>query len=142
MPLSLQPFHLAIPVDDIAASERFYVDTLGCTPGRRGERWIDFDFFGHQLSAHLTARSDNPVPTNPVDGEDVPVRHFGVVLDRNDWQALQQRLLDAGAEFLIKPTIRFAGQPGEQATFFLRDPSGNALEFKSFLSPEQLFAGA
>ena len=134
------PFHLAIPVSDISSTERFYVDTLGCNVGRRSDRWIDFNFFGHQVSAHVKPEMNNNVLTNPVDGENVPVRHFGVVLSWQDWHDLSKQLQEKEIEFLIKPTVRFAGKTGEQATLFIRDPSGNALEFKSFKSPEQLFA--
>ncbi|HET7370827.1 MAG TPA: VOC family protein [Gammaproteobacteria bacterium] len=132
-------FHLAFPVTDIEATRRFYVDTLGCRVGREAERWIDFDFFGHQISAHLVDQTDNAA-TNPVDGDNVPVRHFGVILDWDDWQALAERLESDGADFLIKPHTRFAGRPGEQATLFIRDPSGNALELKSFRDQASIFA--
>ena len=134
----MTPFHLAIPVDDLAAARRFYGGLLGCLEGRSAERWIDFDLRGHQLVAHLapgTARA-----TNPVDGEDVPVPHFGLVLPMDEWRALAERLTSAGVEFVIPPTVRFAGQPGEQATMFLRDPAGNALEFKAMADPAKLFA--
>ncbi len=134
------PFHLAFPVDDLAAARAFYGTLLGCAEGRSSEQWIDFDFFGHQLVAHLTAREQRETATNPVDGKPVPVRHFGVVLDWEAWHALAQRLRDAGVAFLIEPGIRFAGQTGEQATLFVRDPAGNALEFKAFRDPSQLFA--
>jgi len=136
----LRPFHLAIPVRDIASTRAFYVHILGCSVGRTSEHWIDFNFFGHQLSAHVKPDELAPVRTNAVDGEEVPVRHFGIVLEWNDWQALSRKLADAGIEFLIKPTIRFKGQVGEQATLFIRDPSGNALEFKSFREDDSLFA--
>lgn len=136
----LQPFHLAIPVTDLAATEAFYCDVLGCDKGRTDARWIDFNFFGHQVTAHLVGETDPAVNTNPVDGDQVPVRHFGIVLDMPEWQKLADRLERASFKFLISPRIRFAGQAGEQATMFLRDPSGNALEFKSFADPEQLFA--
>ncbi|MCB9675900.1 MAG: VOC family protein [Alphaproteobacteria bacterium] len=134
----MNPFHLAFPVRDIASTRAFYEGVLGARVGRSAERWIDFDFWGHQLSAHV---ADDPgwIPTNPVDGEDVPVRHFGVVLPWADWHALRDRLARRIA-FLIEPQIRFAGEIGEQATFFVVDPSGNALEFKSFKDPERLFA--
>lgn len=133
------PFHLAFPVTDIEATRRFYVDILGCRVGREAERWIDFDFFGHQISAHLVARTENTA-TNPVDGDNVPVRHFGAILDWEDWHALADRLQSAQADFIIKPHIRFAGRPGEQATLFIRDSSGNALEFKSFRDRAATFA--
>lgn len=134
----MPPFHLAFPVRDIESTRAFYVGVLGARVGREAERWIDLDFWGHQISAHVA--DDLPIPTNEVDGEQVPVRHFGVVLDWDDWHALADRLGAAGTEFLIAPGIRFAGEVGEQATFFVRDPSGNALEFKSFRDPSRLFA--
>jgi len=136
----LRPFHLAIPVNDISGTRKFYVDILGCTVGRDSNEWIDFDFFGHQLSAHVKPEELIQAKTNPVDGENVPVRHFGIVMEWNDWQVLAKKLEDAGIEFLIKPTIRFKGQAGEQATMFIKDPSKNALEFKSFRNDENLFA--
>ena len=137
---ALQPFHLAIPVHDLCAAEAFYCDLLNCARGRTAERWTDLDFFGHQLSLHLVETMDAGPDTNPVDGDAVPARHFGVVLRRPDWQSLADRLTAAGTEFLISPRIRFAGETGEQATMFLHDPSGNALEFKSFADMTQLFA--
>ena len=131
-------FHLAIPVSDLDAAEVFYGGLLGCPTGRRDTRWIDFDFFDHQLVIHL-----DPAPsthgTNPVDGENVPVRHFGVLLDRDTWQKLADRLSAENADFLIEPTLRHRGAPGEQAVFFIADPSGNALEFKSMTHPENVF---
>ncbi len=141
---TITPFHLAIPVRDIAESRAFYGDLLGCSEGRSAEHWVDFNLFGHQLVCH---RADNyPGATgdtahNPVDGHDVPVPHFGVVLEMADWQTLAARLQEAGTEFVIEPYVRFAGQPGEQATLFFLDPSGNALEFKAFADIDgQLFA--
>src|SRR4051794_41059773 len=128
----MPPFHLAFPVSDLAATRRFYVDLLGCAVGRTSDRWIDLDLFGHQLTAHLVAGALPPEPTNPVDGDDVPVRHFGVILEWDAWHALADRLRAASVRFVIEPHLRFAGQVGEQATMFFRDPSGNALEFKSF----------
>ena len=133
------PFHLAFPVDDLEAARAFYHGLLGCAVGREAERWIDFDFFGHQVSAHLVDSTGEDT-RNEVDGEEVPVRHFGAVLPRAQWQELADRLREAGQEFLIGPTVRFEGQAGEQATFFVRDPAGNALEFKSFNDPGRLFA--
>lgn len=132
------PFHLAFPVRDLQAARSFYVDVIGCGLGRESDRWIDFDFFGHQLVAHLAEGSGTS--SNPVDGDDVPVPHFGVVLGWQAWHALADRLQAAGVVFDIPPKIRFAGQVGEQATLFFRDPSGNALEFKAFADPGQLFA--
>lgn len=138
---ALRPFHLAFPVDDLAAARSFYVDVLGCGVGRSSERWIDFDLFGHQAVAHLVDRSELPPGnTNPVDGDHVPVPHFGVVLAWEDWHALVDRLRSDGVGFLISPKVRFAGLPGEQATMFFRDPAGNTLEFKSFRDPSRLFA--
>lgn len=138
--MSLPPFHLAFPVDDLAAARGFYGGLLGCPEGRSADQWVDFDLFGHQIVAHLA-----PLPvrsTNPVDGEAVPVPHFGVVLAIEQWRALAERLVAAGAEFVIAPTVRFAGTPGEQATMFLTDPAGNALEFKAMADPAALFAKA
>jgi len=140
--MTIPPFHLAFPVRDLNATEAFFAGLLGCAIGRRSERWIDFDFFGHQITAHLVEDDDGAVATNPVDGEMVPSRHFGVVLEWNAWHALADRLRAEGVAFLIEPQIRFAGQVGEQATMFFRDPSDNALEFKSFKDPSQLFATA
>jgi uncharacterized protein len=134
------PFHLAFPVDDLAAARGFYGGLLGCREGRSSERWVDFDFFGHQVVAHLVTEAGAKGPTNRVDGHDVPVRHFGVILEWRQWEALAQRLRGAGVRFVIEPGIRFAGQVGEQATMFLLDPAGNALEFKSFRDPGQIFA--
>ena len=133
------PFHLAFPVHDLAAARAFYTGTLGCRIGREAERWIDFDFFGHQITAHL-APGDGPAAASAVDGDRVPVRHFGVILEWHAWQALARRLGERGVAFLIGPRIRFAGAPGEQATLFIEDPSGNALEFKAFRDPARIFA--
>ena len=140
MGVGLQPFHLAIPVDDLAAARAFYGGVLGCPEGRSSDAWIDFDLFGHQLVAHLAPGPRAPAHTNEVDGHDVPVPHFGVVLEWGHWQALAQRLKDQGVRFGIEPHIRFRGQPGEQATMFFRDPAGNALEFKAFQDISRLFA--
>ena len=138
--MSLQPFHLAIPVDDLEKAEAFYGDLMGCARGRRSDRWIDFDFFGHQLVTHHSPSECGRAATNPVDGDAVPARHFGVVLNRDGWQALAARFRDAGTDFVIEPRVRFEGAPGEQGTFFVLDPAGNALEFKYFDDPAQLFA--
>lgn len=138
--MSNPPFHLAFPVADLEATRDFYVNHLGCRVGRESDNWIDFDFFGHQISAHLKPEETRRAATSEVDGDAVPVRHFGAVLDWADWQRLGARLRDAGAEFIIEPHVRFAGEVGEQGTFFLLDPSGNALEFKSFKDPSRLFA--
>lgn len=139
----LAPFHLAIPMHELAAARRFYGTLFGCAEGRSAHDWVDFDFFGHQLVAHVdptrTAFAP-PAHTNAVDGHDVPVPHFGVVLEWQTWHALVERLRAGGVHFVIEPYVRFAGQVGEQATFFLYDPSGNALEFKAFRDPSRLFA--
>ncbi len=137
---ALTPFHLAFPVNDLEATRRFYVDLIGCTEGRSAERWVDFDLFGHQISAHLRPAPAGAEIENPVDGQQVPVPHFGVVLPWEAWHTLADRLRRAGVSFVIEPYLRFAGEPGEQATFFLLDPSGNALEFKSFKDRARLFA--
>ena len=140
--MSVQPFHLAIPVSDLAEARHFYGDTFGCSEGRSSEQWVDFDFFGHQLVIHLAPKSQAQIDvhTNPVDGHDVPVPHFGVVLQWDAWHTLAERLRSRATRFVIEPGIRFEGLPGEQATFFLFDPSGNALEFKAFKDIGQLFA--
>ena len=136
------PFHLALPVHDLAAARSFYAGLLGCPVGREADRWIDFDFYGHQLSVHLVDAAQELVPSNDVDGEQVPTRHFGAVLSVEQWKQLRERLLTSGQSFLIEPQVRFEGEPGEQYTMFLPDPSGNALEFKAFADPAQLFATA
>lgn len=138
-PENIPLFHLAFPVRDLEEARRFYAGLLGCPTGRESQQWIDFNFFGHQIVAHL-ALPESGTPTNQVDGEDVPVRHFGVILEWNQWQQLADKLKAAGIKFLIEPGIRFQGQVGEQATMFFRDPSGNALEFKSFRDCSQIFA--
>ena len=139
MAMSLRPFHLAFPVRDLAEARAFYGGLMGCREGRSSDEWIDFDFYGHQIVAHTGGESGDRA-SNPVDGHDVPVPHFGVVLTMEDWQALADRLTAAGVKFAIEPTIRFKGQPGEQATMFFRDPSGNALEMKAFASDDMIFA--
>lgn len=138
--MALPPFHLAFPVDDLAAARRFYGEVMGCAEGRSSEEWVDFDFHGHQIVAHLAPGQAGDRANNHVDGHGVPVPHFGLVLTMEAWEALAERLRAGGCEFVIAPTIRFKGQPGEQATMFLRDPSGNALEFKAFANPANLFA--
>ncbi len=135
----MRPFHLAFPVHDLAAARAFYGDLLGCPEGRSSDAWIDFDLFGHQIVAHLAPGAGDE-SSNPVDGHDVPVPHFGVVLTMDQWRALAARLERANVEFVISPHIRFEGQVGEQATMFFRDPSGNALEFKAFADDSQIFA--
>lgn len=138
----LSPFHLAFTVRDLAEARRFYGGVLGCPEGRSAERWIDFDLFGHQIVAHLDEAKRDARATNPVDGDEVPVPHFGVVLDWEAFGALRDRLAGAGVDWVIDPHVRFAGEPGEQATMFLLDPSGNALEFKAFRDRAKLFATA
>ena len=138
--VSLQPFHLAFPVDDLAAARRFYGGLLGCPEGRSAEHWVDFDLHGHQIVAHLAPEAAPKRGANEVDGEHVPVPHFGLVLTMDEWRALAERLQAAGVDFVIEPTIRFEGDPGEQATMFLLDPAGNALEFKAMVDPNKLFA--
>jgi extradiol dioxygenase family protein len=132
------PFHLAFPVTDLEATRAFYRDVLGCSVGREAERWIDLDLRGHQLSAHLVEERQD-AGGNAVDGDGVPVPHFGLVLEWEEWHALSDRLTKADTEFVLAPRIRFQGQVGEQATLFLRDPSGNAIELKSFKDPARLF---
>ena len=134
------PFHLAFPVKDLTTTRRFYEDLLGCTVGRSAERWIDFDFWGHQISAHLTEQEIQEPPANAVDGKNVPIKHFGAILTMEEWEALADKLKKEGIEFIIEPYIRFKGEVGEQATMFFLDPSGNALEFKAFKDFNQIFA--
>lgn len=149
--MTLRPFHLAFPVHDLDAARAFWVGLMGCREGRSSDSWVDFDFYGHQIVAHhvpgmmrsgLTGNtgSDHSEASNPVDGHGVPVPHFGVILAMPDWEALAQRLREAGVAFGIEPYIRFAGKPGEQATMFFRDPSGNAIEMKAFADLDGLFA--
>jgi len=135
-----QPFHLAIPVQNLEICRAFYRDILQCKEGRSDTHWVDFNFFGHQLVIHQKDNFNPQQISNPVDGHDVPVPHFGVVLSMNDWHLLSQRLEKNGTKFIIKPTIRFKGKAGEQATLFFKDPEGNALEFKAFKDIGQLFA--
>jgi hypothetical protein len=134
----MRPFHLAFPVDDLAAARAFYGGLLGCREGRSADAWVDFDFFGHQIVAHLAP--GGRMHRNPVDGDNVPVPHFGVVLGWDDFDALAERLRAANVRFEIAPHVRFAGTAGEQATMFLLDPSGNAIEFKAMRDPAKLFA--
>jgi extradiol dioxygenase family protein len=138
--MTLSPFHLAFPVDDLDAARNFYGELLGCPEGRSSDRWIDFDLRGHQIVAHLAPDAVRARASNAVEGEDVPVPHFGLVLSMDDWRKLADRLTAAGTEFVIAPTVRFEGEPGEQATMFLLDPAGNALEFKAMADPANLFA--
>lgn len=138
---NLNPFHLAIPVHDLAEARAFYGGVFGCNEGRSSDHWVDFDFFGHQLVCHLDPdRVGGGRIHNEVDQDAVPVPHFGIVLDMDDWNKLAERLAARDTEFIIRPRVRFAGQVGEQATMFLADPSGNALEFKAFADPARLFA--
>jgi uncharacterized protein len=134
------PFHLAFPVHDLVAARAFYGELLGCPEGRSADHWIDFDFFGHQIVAHFAPGAAGDAHRNPVDGEEVPVPHFGAVLAMAEWEDLAARLQEAGTDFVIPPTVRFRGEPGEQATMFFRDPSGNALEIKAMRDPANLFA--
>ena len=136
--MSIQPFHLAFPVRDLEEARKFYAGLLGCPTGRESKEWIDFDLYGHQIVAHL-APAETATGTNKVDGEDVPVRHFGVILEWTQWERLAAQL-KGKVQFVIEPGIRFKGQVGEQATMFFKDPSGNALEFKAFRDPAQVFA--
>lgn len=139
-PAPLPPFHLAFPVHDLAAARRFYGDLLGCPEGRSSPEWVDFNFHGHQIVAHLAPEEAGHRSTSAVDGDAVPVRHFGAILAMDAWQALADKLRQAGVKFVIEPHVRFKGQVGEQATMFFLDPSGNALEFKAFGDMSQVFA--
>ena len=137
--MNIRPFHLAVPVKDLNETRSFYGDVLGFEEGRSSDRWVDFNMFGHQLVIHMVDQ-ESKMEVNPVDGHEVPVPHFGVVLTRPDWDSLSDKLKAAGVEFIIEPYVRFEGEAGEQATMFFKDPSGNALEFKSFKDDKQLFA--
>ena len=136
----LAPFHLAFPVHSIPAARAFYGDLLGCPEGRSSPEWVDFNFYGHQIVAHLAPEETGRAATNDVDGDYVPVRHFGVVLSMAQWQAIADKLAGAGIKFIIEPHIRFKGEVGEQATMFFLDPSGNAMEIKAFADMSSLFA--
>lgn len=138
--MDIPRFHLAFPVRDLAEARAFYGGLLGCREGRSSDEWVDFDFHGHQIVAHLAPSEAGHRATNPVDGEDVPVRHFGVILTLAEWTRLAERLSAAKVDFIIAPQVRFKGQPGEQATMFFLDPSGNALEFKAFADDSMVFA--
>jgi hypothetical protein len=135
----MRPFHLAFPVDNLEKTREFYTEILGCKEGRSSDRWIDFDMYGHQVVAHLVDTVDS-IQTNPVDGDNVPASHFGVILEMEQWIQLSKNLTNLGIKFIIEPHIRFKGKPGEQATMFFLDPCGNALEFKAFQSDEQIFS--
>ncbi|WP_172328153.1 VOC family protein [Mangrovicoccus sp. HB161399] len=137
---SIRPFHLAFPVDDLEAARGFYKGLLGCGEGRSSDQWVDFDFHGHQIVAHLAPEELGEAKTNAVDGHGVPCRHFGLVMDMETWQETADRLTAAGVEFIIAPYVRFKGEPGEQATMFFADPAGNAVELKAFRDLGQLFA--
>ncbi|WP_342629911.1 VOC family protein [Nguyenibacter vanlangensis] len=134
------PFHIAFPVDDLEAARRFYGELLGCPEGRSSDTWIDFDLFGHQIVAHRVGDDSKNDRCGLVDAKEVQIPHFGVVLDMEDWKALAEKLTARGTEFVMPPQIRFVGMPGEQATMFLLDPAGNAIEFKAFADMKQLFA--
>ncbi|MDW3098399.1 MAG: VOC family protein [Alphaproteobacteria bacterium] len=138
--MTMPRFHLAFPVDDLARARAFYGGLLGCAEGRSSESWVDFDFHGHQIVAHLAPDEAGRAATNAVDGDNVPVRHFGLILAWDQWEALSDRLKQANTDFIIEPHIRFADQPGEQATMFFLDPAGNALEFKAFRDDADIFA--
>jgi extradiol dioxygenase family protein len=136
----MQPFHLAFPVTSLAKARAFYGDLLGCSEGRSSDEWVDFNFYGHQIVAHLSPHEAGHHNTSAVDGDNVPVRHFGMVLDMPEWERMATKLKDAHISFVIEPHIRFKGQVGEQATMFFLDPCGNAVEFKAFADPSRLFA--
>ena len=136
---NLRPFHLAFPVVDLEKARDFYLNTLGCSMGRESDQWIDFNLYGHQIVAHLSPNEIQDVSRSQVDGDAVPVRHFGVILENNEWQKLVDRLKTKGEDFLIEPRVRFEGKSGEQRTLFILDPSGNALEFKSFADDDHIF---
>lgn len=138
--MTLPRFHLAFPVRDLAEARAFYGGLLGCPEGRSSNAWIDFDFYGHQIVAHLSPDEVGHRATSAVDGEQVPVRHFGAILTLEQWGEMAARLKEAGTKFIIEPQIRFRGEPGEQATLFFLDPSGNALEFKAFADDAMVFA--
>ena len=136
---SIRPFHVAFPVNDLQATRQFFEEVLSCKIGRTAVKWIDFDLFGHQITAHLTEETIQEPAANPVDGKQVPIKHFGVILEWNDWHQLAEQLKEKGVEFVIEPYVRFKGQTGEQATMFFLDPSGNALEFKAFKDDSHIF---
>ena len=138
--MTLTPFHLAFPVPCLEDARTFFLDVLGCREGRSASRWVDFDFFGHQISAHLAEDAAPPAGTNRVDGDKVPCRHFGLIVEWDQWSSIRQRLESAGATFVIAPKIRFAGKPGEQGTMFVQGPGNNVLEFKTFRDFKRIFA--
>jgi len=135
----MRPFHLAIPVIDLEKTRIFYTQILGCSVGRESDRWIDFNFKGHQVTGHLVSDLSEQTVTNQVDEQSIPVRHFGLILVWNEWHELSERLKEKSVEFIIEPTLRFKGKPGEQATMFIKDPNGNALEFKAFKDDSKIF---
>lgn len=137
---TLPPFHLAFPVHDLAVARQFYGELLGCSEGRSSNEWVDFNFYGHQIVAHLAPDECGHKQTSAVDGHNVPVRHFGAILSLPEWDILAERMKAAGTKFVIEPYVRFRGEPGEQATMFFLDPSGNAIEFKAFATLDNLFA--
>ena len=137
---TIQPFHLAFPVIDLEETYMFYTEVLGCTTGRTSDHWIDFNMWGHQVVAHLSPEETGASAKNAVDGKEVPVRHFGVILEMEEWEVLAEKVTATGLDFVVEPHIRFKGEPGEQATMFFLDPSGNALEFKAFRDKSQIFA--
>ncbi|WP_107670425.1 VOC family protein [Cyanothece sp. BG0011] len=138
--MTIRPFHVAFPVINLEETRYFYETILGCTIGRTSEHWIDFNLFGHQVTAHLCSQNSQEVSTNLVDGKQVPVQHWGVILDMKEWQILSEKLKESQISFVIEPYIRFKGEVGEQATMFFLDPSGNALEFKAFRDDQSIFA--
>ncbi len=140
--MTIHPFHLAFPIRDIEEAKKFYTEIIGCEVGRESDKWIDFNFYGHQISAHLKPEECAAAQTNHVDGEEVPVRHFGLVLEWSNWENLAENIKSKNVNFLIKPQTRFKGAVGEQGTFFIKDPSGNALEFKTFRDIGNLFKAA
>ena len=139
MKIKTRPFHLAFPVYNIDTTIEWYVDILNCSIGRQSRLWVDFNFFGHQISAHKIDKKLSDSETNPVDGHNVPSRHFGIILEMEEWDHLVKRLNKKRAEFIIEPNIRFKGERGEQSTFFIQDPSGNVLEFKTFKNDQMIF---
>ena len=136
---NLQPFHLAFPVNNIEETKNWYTNILGCEIGRESSKWVDFNFFGHQISAHLTTAKQK-INTNVVDQKNIPIQHFGIILDWKSWKKLSKKLIEQNLEFIVNPYIRFKGKTGEQATMFIKDPSDNVLEFKSFKNTESIFS--
>tara|TARA_Y100000588_G_C13404891_1_gene564858 strand:+ start:58 stop:483 length:426 start_codon:yes stop_codon:yes gene_type:complete len=136
---SLRPFHLAFPIYSLDITIKWYTNILGCTIGRQDVKWVDFNFYGHQISGHLIDEDNIRLQTNIVDGKNIPARHFGIILKMNEWKKLSEKLISKNIEFIIKPNIRFKGQKGEQSTFFIKDPNENVLEFKSFKNDEMIF---